>query len=120
MIDINLLDKVLNFTKAKGIVGLIEENRPEFTEEENDYLDEAYMQLQQDGYVYSQHKGQYLISFNGVIALGNTYLFLFKNRPYKAKQFQAGMGDLWQVLKIVAAVSNSVILILLGWWALFK
>lgn len=114
MVYLNLLDKALNQVYKKQLFILYGEASADFTKVENEYLDQALRRLEADGYVFSTTNYNYRLSFDGLLALNERFLFLFKNRPYKRKQFKAGVMNFWLFIKVVALVFNAVILLWLA------
>jgi|SRR5690554_3811341 len=114
MVDIKLLDKALNYLLENENIALIYGVHDGFTKEENDFLRQAMRHLEKDGYAESHQKNQYLLSFDGLLAMDETYLFLYKNQPYQRMRFKARVMSWWTVVKIIAVVVYSVILLALA------
>jgi|GEM_PF-4099047 len=81
MVGIKLLDKTLNIVKEREIWALIEGDDKSFTKEENEYLRQVALYLEKDGYLTSEGKWQYSISFSGLMEMDKSFLFKYKNKP---------------------------------------
>lgn len=115
MVDINLLDKTLNYIHKKGGLPLSEDDNPHFTKEENEYLQQAAQRLQKDGFAKSNDRGnQFFITFDGLLALDETFLLRNRNRPYKRMRAMSGWKNAWLFVKVVALTLNGLALLILA------
>jgi len=114
MIDINLLDKALQYLDQKKIVCLTKNPEPRFNTDEMEYLYAAFMRLTKDGYASNPERLDFKISMAGALALQERYFLLFRGRPYRGAKFKKGMDNLWQIVKIIAAVINAIVLLILA------
>ena len=112
--SIDILDKVLNYVKERSLYGLTEDDNPDFTDEENTYLFQVIKRLETDGYLYSEYKNIYVVSFNGLMALDDSFLSFYKNRPYKLARLRSRIKTTWLVVKIILISLNSLLLLILA------
>lgn len=114
MVDINFLDKLLNYLRENDGIGLSDSFDTDFTKEENKYLRQAAERLENDGYAQSIGKYQFFITFDGLIALDETFLGKYKNQPYKRIQIKSRWNNAWLAIKVVVTVIHGVALLILA------
>ncbi|CAM3555669.1 MULTISPECIES: hypothetical protein [Elizabethkingia] len=118
MINIDFLDRALNYLSDCNSYFESKDDIEEFTEQENEVLPKAYDHLVKDGYAYSRKKTSksgfetetFYISFEGLLAL-ETAPKLYKRKPYKWRKVKNDLNTIWSIVKICAVLINAIVIL---------